>query len=70
MEGRIPVLLIDTLRKRSPNVGHFICCNVINPENMEGLEGMKHQRLYFVVQATALDCSRGVAVDQFGDDML
>ena len=70
MEGGIPVFLIDTLQKRRPNVGHFIYWSVINPENMEGLEGMEHQRLYFVVQAMALDSPRGVAVDQFGDDML
>ena len=70
MEGRVPILLINALRKRSPNVGHFVCSNVISPENMERLVGMEHKRLYFVVQATALDCPRGVAVDQFGDDML
>ena len=70
MEGGIPVLLVDTLRKRSPNVGHFVYCSVISLENMERLVGMEHKRLYFVVQAMAIDCPRGVAVDQFGDDML
>ena len=61
---------IDSLRESCPNVCHLICCNVIIPEDMEGLEGMEHQRLDFVVQVAAVDCSRGVAIDQFGDDML
>ena len=70
MEGRVPILLINALRKRSPNVGHFVCSSVISPENMERLVGMEHKRLYFVVQAAAIDCSLGVSIDQFGYDVL
>ena len=63
-------MLIKTLWKISPHVGHNVYCRVINPENMKRLIGMEHKRLYFVVQATAIDCSRGVSIDQFGNDML
>ena len=70
MEGRVPILLINTLQERNPNVGHNVCCSVISPENMKRLVGVEHKGFYFVVQGTTVDCSRGVSVDQFGDDML
>ena len=69
MERRIPILHIDSLRESCPNVCHLICCNVIIPEDMEGLEGMEHQGLDFVVQAAAFDCSSRIPVDQLEDDM-
>ena len=61
---------IMTLRKRGPQVGHIVCCRVIDPEDVHRLIGIEHKELYFIVQAATVDSSRGVSIDQFRDNML
>ena len=68
--GGVPILLINTLREGSPNIGHSVSCTIVYPENMQGLKRMVHKRFHFVVKATTINCSRGVSINQLGDDML
>ena len=70
VHGGVPILFINTLREGSPNVGHSVSYTVVYPKNMQGLKGVVHKRFYLVVQAVTINCSRGVSINQFGDDML
>ena len=68
--GRIPVLLEMALRDRGPQVGHTIYCRVVGSENMKWFIGAEHKKFDFIVQATTIDCSLGISIDQFRYDVL
>ena len=70
MGGGIPILFINSLREGGPDVGHSISCTIVHPEYMQGLKIVMHKGFYFIIEATAFNCSRGVTINQFGDVML
>ena len=70
MDGRIPILFEMTLRERGPQAGHTICCRIVRSENMKWFIGAEHKMFNFVVQATTINCSLGISVDQFRYDEL
>ena len=63
-------MLEVALRDGGPQVGHTIRCRVIDSENMKWFIGAEHKKFSFIVQATAIDCSLGVSIDQFRYDVL
>ena len=69
-DGKVPIMLIKSLLEGGPHIGQNVRCKVIIPKNVKRLIGFEHKRLYFIVQAATIDCSRWVSIDQFRDDML
>ena len=57
------------LWKRGSHVSQNVHCKIIVLKDVECLIGFGHEKLGFVEQAMTIDCSRGVSVDQFEDDM-
>ena len=39
------------------------------PKDVKCLIGFRHKKRGFVIKSATIDCSRGVSVDQFEDDM-
>ena len=70
MGGRVPILFVNSLREGSPDVSHSVSCTIVYPENVKGLERVMQKGFDFIIQAATFNCSRGVTINQFGDDML
>ena len=66
---RVSVLIVMALGKRGSHVSQSVRCRIIVTKDVECLIGFRHEKLGFVKQAAVIDCSRGVSVDQFVDDM-
>ena len=58
-----------SLKEGGPHIGQSDYCGIIVPKDVECLIGFRHKKLSFFKQASAFDCSRGVSVDQFEDDV-
>ena len=65
----VSVLTVMTLWESGAHVSQTVHCRIIVPKDVECLIGFRHEKLGFVKQAATIDCSRGVSVDQFVDDM-
>ena len=58
-----------TLWESGSHVSQHVHCRFIVPKDVECLVGFRHEKLGFFKQAATVDCSKGVSIDQFEDDM-
>ena len=70
MGGRVPILFINSLRKGCPDVSHSLGSFIVDSKDVKGLIGVMPKRFDFIIQASTSDSSRGVTINQFGNDML
>ena len=55
--------------QRGSHVSESVCCIIVVSKDVECLIGFRHEKLGFVKQVATINCSRGLSMDQFGDDM-
>ena len=62
-------MTVVTLWESGSHVSQNVRCRIIVSKDVECLVGFRHEKPGFVKQTATIDCSRGVTVDQFEDDM-